>query len=295
MEKKKYKVFIQSNKKQLAGALIAKHSIISNSKRPELFEVEIMELENYPQLLKYEGKKYLKNGHYDTWNYNDLQSFTMTRFLPPQLMNYEGRAIAIDPDVFATEGTEIMELFEKDMNGYSILACSSGGKGFKSSVMLLDCAKLKHWNWERCLEEIFTLKRDYRDWAFLNFEPKGSVGVLEDCWNHCDILNEDTRFIHYTRRLTQPWKTGLKVDFRYDIKSSKFSFIPLPVLKFLKRALRRGTEYHTKYMKNPYPDQETFFFKLVKNALSDGAISNDFVKSNIALGYIRKDFEKCLV
>ena len=47
----------------------------------------------------------------------DLQSFTPLRFMPPQLMGYEGRAIVIDPDVFAVGDV------------YELLTPRHGGQG----------------------------------------------------------------------------------------------------------------------------------------------------------------------
>ena len=35
------------------------------------------------------------------WRNDDLQSFTPLRFMPPELMGYQGRAVVVDPDVFA--------------------------------------------------------------------------------------------------------------------------------------------------------------------------------------------------
>ena len=49
------------------------------------------------------------------WRNDDLQSFTPLRFLPPQLMGYQGRAVVIDPDIFATG--DIWELLSRDMAG----------------------------------------------------------------------------------------------------------------------------------------------------------------------------------
>ena len=49
----------------------------------------------------------------------DLQSFTPLRFMPPQLMGYEGRAIVVDPDVFAVG--DVHELLTRDMEGKAVM------------------------------------------------------------------------------------------------------------------------------------------------------------------------------
>ena len=79
--------------------------------------------------------------------------------------------------------------------------------------MLLDCAKLKHWRTEAQFDELFAFTRDYRTWIGLGYEDPDTIGAIEDGWNDFDHLGPETRLIHNTRRMTQPWKTGLHVDF----------------------------------------------------------------------------------
>ena len=74
--------------------------------------------------------------------YDDLQSFTPLRFMPPELMGYQGRAIVIDPDVFAVG--DIFELLTPRHGGQGdhVPRPRKGPKNLASAVMLLDCAKL---------------------------------------------------------------------------------------------------------------------------------------------------------
>ena len=46
-------------------------------------------------------------------------------------------------------------------------------------------------------------------WHFLLSESLDHIGLLEDEWNHCDMLTEATKLLHNTEISTQPWKTGL--------------------------------------------------------------------------------------
>ena len=94
-------VFIQTNHKQIIGALVAEYSLKRNSKHADAFDVRIMHTKDFPFLWEREGQDYLRDGVTRQWHMDDLQSFTPTRFLPPQLMGYQGRAVVIDPDVFA--------------------------------------------------------------------------------------------------------------------------------------------------------------------------------------------------
>jgi len=90
----------------------------------------------------------MRDGDMRPWLNNDIQSFTPLRFAPPQLMGYEVRAIVIDPDIFAVG--DIWELLEHDMRGKAIICRRKGRKAaYASSVMLLDCAKLAHWQFDK--------------------------------------------------------------------------------------------------------------------------------------------------
>ena len=96
-----YCVFIQANDKQYVGALVAEYALRRNSRHNDKFDIRIMNYNDFPFLHAREGQMYLRDGGKREWVRDDLQSFTPTRFLPPQLMAYQGRAVVIDPDVFA--------------------------------------------------------------------------------------------------------------------------------------------------------------------------------------------------
>src|SRR5690348_7678541 len=137
-------VFIQTNRKQLIGALVSAYSLKRNSKTPDAFDVQIMNQEDHAFICNKEGKIYLREGAKRVWYNDDLQSFTPLRFMPPEIMGYQGRAVVIDPDIFAVG--DVWELLSRDMQGKAIMCCSgSSRKKYSTSVMLLDCAKLRHW------------------------------------------------------------------------------------------------------------------------------------------------------
>ena len=141
-------VFIHTNAKQMVGAIVAAHSMKRQSKNPDAFDVKIINKEEFTFFRDFEGRKFLRAGGHRTWRNDDLQSFTPTRFMPPELMGYKGRAVVIDPDVFAIG--DVNELLTRDMQGKAIMAKQRPEHNDRrdyiaSSVMLLDCAKLKHW------------------------------------------------------------------------------------------------------------------------------------------------------
>jgi len=257
-------VFIHTNEKQMVGAIVSEHSFKRNSKNPDAFDVKIIRREDFPFFNEFEGRKFLRAGTWRVWKNADLQSFTPTRFMPPELMNYEGRAVVVDPDVFAVG--DVNELFERDMK-------------VATSVMLLDCAKLKHWKVSKMFADMFAGKLDYEDLITLNAEPKGTVGHLESYWNDFDRLEADTKLIHNTKRRTQPWKTGLPIDFQNRIK------IPL-VDKILGT---NGIQLPLKYKKHPDPRQEAFFFSLLKECLEQGKVSKDVVQEHMRKKHVRAD------
>ena len=284
-------VFIHTNRKQMLGALVSRYSLQKNSAHAAEFDVEFIEAGDQPCMLEREGQRYLRDGDMRPWLNDDLQSFTPLRFAPPQLMNYQGRAVVIDPDIFAIG--DIWDLLNRDMGGSAILCRpKSGRKGrkgaFASSVMLLDCAQLKHWQFEQNFIDMFEpVKRDYMDWISLKLENPATIGLLESEWNDFDNLTENTRLLHNTKRKTQPWKTGLKIDYR---PADTFQlFPPRHWLRRGRRALFGDYKFAGTYAAHPDPRQEQFFFGLVRGALEDGVISEAQLRDEIAQGHLRTD------
>ena len=290
-------VFIQANAKQLVGARVAAYALRRNSRLPDGFGIRILRVEDYPALYGRDGQRYLRRGTAVVWKNDDLQSFTPTRFLAPQLSNFEGRALVIDPDVFAL--ADVMELLTMDMREKAILCRPITSKDgqliyWASSVMLLECSRLRHWQWEQCIEEMFTFKRDYRDWMSLLLEPQNEIGVLDDCWNQFDRLDEGTKMLHNTQRLTQPWKTGLPLDFIVDRPNAasdwKWGIIPRPWISRAK-AILNGRPYHPRgsYQRHPDQRQERLFFSLLKECVDGGEITLQELEFEIGHKRIRSD------
>ena len=89
--------------------------------------------------------------------------------------------------------------------------------------------------------------------------------------------------LHTTNRLTQPWKTGLPIDFVINPMPKYFGIIPRePIHKLLGK-------YPTHYKPHPNKKIETFFFTLLKEAVTAGAVSKDEILESINSDNIRKD------
>jgi hypothetical protein len=279
-------VFIQTNAKQFVGAVVAAHALRRSSAQPDRFAVKVLHTDDFPFLRAYEGETYTFGGSPRVWRNDDLQSFTPLRFAPPQQMGYRGRAVVIDPDVFAVG--DVNELFDRDMNGKAILCRRRPAKPHRpgylaSSVMLLDCAKLRHWRVEENFAELFDGRRDYKRWMQLELEPADSIGLFEPEWNDFDHLTADTKMLHTTKRRTQPWKTGLPVDFR--INAPVFGVIPQSLI----RTLRRSVAGEETYAPHPDRHQEDLFFGLLRECLADGLISEEQLRGEIAARHVRAD------
>jgi hypothetical protein len=284
-------VFIHTNHKQMLGALVSRYSLQKRSAHADQFDVKFIEVKDYPCMLQREGQRYRRDGEMRPWVNEDLQSFTPLRFAPPELMNYAGKAVIMDPDIFAIG--DIWELLSRDMAGSAIMCRpKSGRKGrkgaFASSVMLLDCAKLRHWQFEKSFVEMFEpVKRDYMDWVSLKLEDPKTIGQLEPQWNDFDTLTNETKLLHNTKRKTQPWKTGMKIDYR---PADTFQlFPPRHWLRRGRRALFGDYKFAGTYAAHPDPRQEAFFFGLVKEGLEDGAFTEAQLRDEIAQGHLRPD------
>jgi len=283
-------VFIQTNDKQYVGALVAQHALRRNSKHNERFDIRIMHYDDFPILRSREGQLYLRDGEWRPWVRDDLQSFTPTRFMPPELMGFEGRSVVIDPDVFAVG--DVWELFSRDMEGKAICCrpkdLAKGKKGcMATSVMLLDNARLSHWKFEEQFNAMFEGTRDYMGWVCLKYEDPDTIGLLEKQWNDLDHLDAGTKMLHTTKRKTQPWKTGLPVDFR---AADKFRlFPPKHWLRRARRALFGDYGLAGRYQPHPDPNQEALFFGLLKECLDEGIVTEARLRDEMQKDHIRHD------
>lgn len=293
-------VFIHTNDQQMVGAKIARHALLRNSPSADAFDVRILNLEDYPQLTRRQNQTYRRKGAVVKWQNRDLQSFSPLRFLPPQEMGYEGRALVIDPDVFALG--DVHELLTSDMGGKAILCrriVPPDGRPpfFNTSVMLMDCERLRHWNWEQRLDAMFGHELDYGDWIFLRTEDQDTIGELAPEWNHFDTLNEHTKMLHNTEKSTQPWKAGLPADFNLNYAAAgmelKWGVIPRPVINRVKRLLGRpcdaAPKNYSHYLPHPDERQTELFFKLLAECVESGEIELDFLRHAIEHQYIRAD------
>lgn len=269
-------VFIQANARQMLGARISAQSYKKASSRPDSFDVRIMDAADYPRLMQ-DGQSILRAGHVRQWDPDDLQSFTPLRFAPPSLMNFEGKAVVTDPDCFGVG--DVAELFDRDMGGKAIMAVPRPGHNKRNdyiatSVMLLDCARLRHWDFDQQLDDLFAHRFDYIDWVELKREDPATIGFLESEWNDFDRLTPKTKILHTTKRRTQPWKAGLPIDYTLRERGP---------FDFLRRLKRRRYEAH------PDRNQEALVYSLLADLVDRGEVTKQELVAEMAANHVRHD------
>jgi hypothetical protein len=164
--------------------------------------------------------------------------------------------------------------------------------------MLLDCSRLSHWSWNEKIDALFSMKLDIETWLHLHDEPAYLIGALEEEWNDLDTLTERTKLLHNTERLTQPWKTGLNVDFDLNgVGCYPYCRRREPAVllqRFKSRLFRPPQSAPRFYQRHPDPRQEAFFFTLLNEALEAGAVTEEFVHDEILKKHLRQDAFKML-
>ena len=269
-------VFIQANARQMLGAKISALSYKKASARPDSFNVRIIDAAEYPRLMA-SGQSILRGGHVRAWDANDLQSFTPLRFAPPKMMGWKGKAVVTDPDCFGVG--DIADLFDRDMGGKAVMAVPRPGHNKRNdyvatSVMLLDCGSLKHWDIDQDLDDLFAQRFDYIDWIELKREDPATIGFLEPEWNDFDRLTADTKILHTTKRRTQPWKAGLPIDYTLRERG---------LFDFLRRLKR------THYEPHPDPNQEALVYSLLADLVDCGDVTKPQLVAEMAANHVRHD------
>jgi lipopolysaccharide biosynthesis glycosyltransferase len=154
--------------------------------------------------------RYLKLTELDFARPHDpLQSteFTYTRFLVPHLCGYQGTAVFMDCDMLCLG--DIAQLARLDMKPHALRVVKHDYRPSQtikmdgkvqttyprknwSSLMLMDCAKLKLWTKEVAETQTGAYLHRFQD------IPDEMIGDIPDTWNTLDWMDERTQLIHYT-------------------------------------------------------------------------------------------------
>ncbi len=279
-------VYIHTNNKQKLGAKIAKYAIEKYLTDTEI-EVKQLNVDELDLFKSFAGTEYMRAGKTITYDPKDLQSFTLSRFMPPELNEYEGRALVIDPDIFALR--DISPLFNMDMEGKDIMCCSKKD-AFDTSMMVMNCTGLTHWSMANILNDLKSKKVDYINIMNLKWHNQvkpNSIKTVPRIYNNLDTVTDDTVFLHTTERITQPWSTGLPIDFKRNDPGKYFGIIPKIWL------LKLRGKWPSTYQPHPKKEIETLFLTLFKETMDKGVITKEEAEAEIAINRLRKDiFEK---
>ena len=102
--------------------------------------------------------------------------------------------------------------------------------------------------------------------------------MLEPEWNDFDHLTPDTKLLHNTKRRTQPWKTGLPVDFTLRERRGLMRLV-IPIVRTVA----------PNYTRHPDRRQEAYFYALLAEALDTGSVTQEQVEKEVRLGHVRPD------
>tara|TARA_A100001234_G_scaffold221403_1_gene237299 strand:- start:1515 stop:2360 length:846 start_codon:yes stop_codon:yes gene_type:complete len=280
----KQKIYICTNDEQLLCAKLAKFIIEKVNTHP-INSIEIVHNRSFPVLKELSNQEYLRKGKREIYSPNDMQSFTFLRFAIPELMSFDGQALVIDPDIFLIKDA-IGEVFLNNLFDADI-ACRSGieRNSWATSLMFLNCKSLEHWNLEDIIQDILSLNLDYYD--LLNLQKTNLIiHELDHSWNDFDSMDERTKFLHLTQKITQPWRKGLKLN---SYIPPIFGFIPrVPIYKILNKPINIGVDHPNKHIND-------FFFISLKNAYQSSAIDDDDIEFALAKNFIRKDIRSFLI
>jgi hypothetical protein len=258
------KVLIQSNKFQKIAAEVARYSFIKQG----ISDVEIINLEEHDILVKNFGKKYLRNGKLTTFDNNDLQSFTLLRFIPTKLQ-INDFCLIVDPDIFAIKNP--MSEINKILDNKTDIYCTKINGKLRTEVMILNL-KNNIWHFDSLIDDLFSKRIDYSDLINLKFLNDKKIKIIDNKFNDHDKINENTILLHTSNRLTQPWKEGLEINFKNHY--SKI-YIIKNYIRFI-----IGKKYDEKIISNKFlrhPDEN--IIKIVKN-LFEEAYKNNFININ---------------
>lgn len=284
-------IYIHTNRKQLISAKVGAHSLRSRSKFGRDLDIRLLILEDFPHLHKRHGKQFhwCLDEKPITYSVHDAAAFNALRRIVPQEMGFKGRALVLDPDIFAIG--DVGELLSTDMDGKAILCTkrtdNDGRLWHSTAVMLLDCAKLTHWRWNEDVDALFAGKAALRSWMSLELEPEETIGVLSEEWNHLDTLNEHTKLLHNSEVCTQPWKTDLPADY-FDFVDRDFGLRKL-VRRIKSFVFRTPPPVKARYRRHPDIKQEQHFFGLLRECVEQGVISRAELKNAIRAGHLRAD------
>lgn len=145
--------------------------------------------------------------------------FGFVRFTVPALFGYQGRAIYLDADQLVLG--DVRELVDQldDAHAIGIVREIEGtfrgqpvSPRNETSVMVLDCEKLKTWDPSTIFDAVVPNDRPlrpgeihYKDFIRLAWVDPSLIQTIDPRWNHYNLLRDDTQLVHFSHVRQQPW------------------------------------------------------------------------------------------
>jgi lipopolysaccharide biosynthesis glycosyltransferase len=138
--------------------------------------------------------------------------FTYSRFLVPHLCDFQGAALFVDNDMLVFG--DVAKIANLDMKPYALRVVQHDYQPVNtvkmygavqtnyprknwSSMMLMDCAKLKLWTKSVVETQTGAYLHRFQD------IPDAQIGELPKTWNNLDWMDDTTDLLHYTNG--GPW------------------------------------------------------------------------------------------
>jgi hypothetical protein len=146
--------------------------------------------------------------------------FGFVRFLVPALCDYQGIAIYLDADqIVLSDLHELADSLdeEKAIALVHDVEGTFGGRPveprFETSVMVLDCARLRSWDPDHLFDNVVANNRPlepgqihYRSFMRLAWMDPECIQRLDPRWNHYNLVRPDTKLVHFSHVRDQPWR-----------------------------------------------------------------------------------------
>lgn len=190
------RVFVGCGPEHWLPAQVLAHSIRRNTSRP----VDVQPLHQWDTLIP------------KAWRRKVPTSFSLQRFIIPEVCGYQGRGIYLDSDqlVLGDIGEAWDVPFAKGERIHT-------GGDWQSAVMLIHCKRVT-WSIRELCRDMDEGRKVYPKLSNLKYES-GVTGNLTENWNFHDRLKsykrwthsgqeslpDSVRLFHYTLMKTQPW------------------------------------------------------------------------------------------
>jgi hypothetical protein len=146
--------------------------------------------------------------------------FGFVRFQLPAMFNFQGKAIYLDADQIVLADLNGLAAALDDQHPLAVVCQPQGYFGqqpvpqrLETSVMVVNCNQLPHWQPQTLFRPVVANDAPlqpgqihYRDFMWLTWMDPRDIQCLDPAWNHFNILEPNTKLVHFSHVRSQPWK-----------------------------------------------------------------------------------------